>query len=159
MRSILTRFLDSKGVPQDAIDTVLALKHYYSFDKTQFELFERALVWFGTIGLHSGDDIGHVLKRFPDILWTDINLLESKMQWFLSQLYFQRHEIGPMLAKNPNLLFHHAEILGSFLQMLESIDIRRNQIQTLIRDDPLLLEYSENVEEFQVCYQARQRKP
>ena len=152
MRSILRRFLDAKGVPQDAIETVVATKHYYSFPTSNFGLFERVVTWWSTIGLHDGHDMGRVLHRFPNILWMDINLLESKMQWFLAELGFERHEIGALLVCNPNLLFHHAEVLGHFLQLLEATGLRRNEIQQMIREDATTLEYCENVEELSVWF-------
>ena len=152
MKSILRRFLDAKGVPQDAIETVVATKHYYAFPTSEFGEFERVVLWWSTIGLHDGNDIGCVLRRLPNILWTDINLLESKMHWFLVELKFKRHEIGALLTCNPNLLFHHAEVLGHFLQLLEAAGLQRLEIQQLIREDATMLEYCENVEELAVRF-------
>lgn len=150
MKSVLARFLDSKGVPQDAADKVVATKHYYAFHKAEFEQFDKVVVWLSTVGLFSGEDLGSVLRRFPNFLWLDINLLESKMHWFLTELQFQRHEIGPLLAQNPNLLFHHAEDLGHFMQLLEMMEIRVDEIRELIFKDPGIVERCEDLEELQV---------
>eukprot|EP00210_Caulerpa_lentillifera_P007845 g7487.t1 len=132
MRNILAKFLDSKGVPKQAIENVISTKHYYALHKDEFEHFERVVVWLSTIGLHSGEDLGQILLKHPNFLWTDINILERGL-----------------LAQNPNLLFHHAEIMGHFVQALEMLKIDTLTIRRLLIRRPELLEHCKDVEELQ----------
>lgn len=155
MRNILTRFLDSKGVPTAAVDRVVETEHYYALPKDQFDEFERVVTWLGTIGVHSGVDLGRILIHVPVFLWLDINLCESKIQWFMRTFFLQRHEIGPLLVKNPNLLFHHVETMNYFLQLLEFAGIKFYDLRRMIQKDPKIMERCQDMEEIQVTCSLR----